>query len=145
MADELFRDHRNGVVQLVRGADDFPRHRRRMRGDAAINLAVEIFDDLGAALVPPILGRRHLRPIGHQQRVGQLERRHFRFVVVCRVGRLAIVPIGSWAQRRDVELIHHPPVVLLGGHFHGWRIVGPREAGAQQKQGESEPHQRPPR
>ncbi len=60
VADELLCDDGDIAVRLVGGAGDFPPHFGGVLGHAAVDLAVEDLDDLGAALVPPHLCGRDL-------------------------------------------------------------------------------------
>ena len=88
-------------------------------GDVVRHEAIDIFrehvDDLGAALFPPHLRRRHLLAVVHRERVGNIGIGiGLRFVVVG-VVRSIFVAAPTRAKRLDAELIHHVLVILVGG------------------------------
>ena len=56
MTDQLFRDDGDIAIGFVGGANDFPIYFGRAGGDAAVDFAVEVFEDFGAALFLPVFG-----------------------------------------------------------------------------------------
>jgi len=56
VADEFFGDDEDVAVGFVGGADEFPIYFRSVGGDAAVDFAVEVFEDFGAAFVLPVFG-----------------------------------------------------------------------------------------
>src|SRR5262249_31215371 len=58
-----FRDDGNVILHFARFGNYFPLHARHIGWDAAIDFAIEILDDLRAALLPPHLRGRHVLTI----------------------------------------------------------------------------------
>ena len=160
MADQLLHDDRD-VAVLLRGLrGDFPSDLGRVLGDPAVNLPVEILDDLRAALVPPGLGRRDLLPVLRDQGVRQVRVGvGLRLVVVGGVGSFPVAAVRALTELLDLEQPHHLLVIFLrgdlgivrrlpGGCF-GRRVLGVAGSGCEgeeQGEGEDRPwHGRAPR
>ena len=50
----------------------FPVYLGRVFGYAAVDLAIEVLDDLGAALIPPHFGRRDLFAVVEDEWIGEV-------------------------------------------------------------------------
>ena len=115
VAQEALGDDGDVADLLLLCVRHFPLDRGHVCGDAAVDLAIEVLDDLGPALAPPLPGGRDLRPIFADQRVGKRERLDLRLVVIGGVRCAPVHAIRALAERRDPQGLHHQPVVLLGG------------------------------
>ena len=124
MAEEdCFGDDGDVFVEFARGADDFPADMRNVGGNAAEDVAVEVFDNLRAALRPPDLRGGDLVAIFEEERIGEGVGADFGFVDVGGVGRFGIA-VGAATKGGDVEEVESALVVLLGGEMDDGREVG---------------------
>jgi hypothetical protein len=94
VADEFFGDDGDVLVHFARGADDFPADVGNLGGNTSENIAVEIVDNLRAALGPPDLSRGDLVAIFEQERIRDGVGTDFGFVDVGGVRRFGIA-VGS--------------------------------------------------
>ncbi len=122
VAHQPLGDDRDAVDLLLLRLGNFPLHLGYVFGDAAVDLAVEVLDDLRPAPGPPLVGGGDLCPILADERVGERERLDLRLVVVGKVRRTAIHPFGTLAERFDPQCLHHQLVVPLAGHLDGVRV-----------------------
>ena len=116
--DELLRDYRDIFVHLPGCADHFPIHLGGRFGRAAVNLAVKILHNLRAALLPPDFRRRDLLAVLQHQRVGRACVDVGLGLVIVRGIRRIGIAIGAAPDRRDVQQVHDPLVILLGRQLH---------------------------
>jgi hypothetical protein len=87
VADEVLGDGGDSAVSSGRGRDELPVDGGDVGGDAAEDLAVEEFDELGAALGLPDFGGLDRLAVVQDERVGQVGPGiGFGLVVVDRVG-----------------------------------------------------------
>ena len=122
--DKLLRDNRDVAVHLLGRRSHLPFHRWRPCGHAAINLPIEVLDDLGAPLLPPRGCRLHRRAVLQHERIRQRRIRvRLRLVEVRRVRCLRV---AAWPapDRRDLKQVHQPSMVLLRGQLDRRRIGG---------------------
>ena len=126
MASELFclgPDHADGLDLF--GLDN-PCHGRDVVGNAAVNFALEAFDNLGSADFPPLLcGGDLLSCIGLEDLRQYGERIGLAFVVVGGV-RTALVCVKGVSDGLDAQLVKHVLVVLLGCESHRLLRIGSR-------------------
>src|SRR6185312_8607999 len=120
MSEKLFGNDRNVAILFVGGGDNFPIYFWSIGGNASVNFAIEVFDDLRTALGPPCLRRFHFLPVVQKQGIWQREGRDFGVIVICRVGRVRVA-VHTAPQGRNVEKTHRSLVVLLGGEVNGRR------------------------
>ena len=71
MADQFLGDDGHVVFRFIRRLDNFPIHLRRDGRHAAVDLAVEVLDNLGPPLVPPLSRRRDFLAIFGHERIRQ--------------------------------------------------------------------------
>ena len=101
-------------VFMFRG-DDGPGDVGDIFGDDAVDVLVEIVDDLRATLLPPHVRSGDFLSIVECERIGQIGPGvGLRLVVICVVGSFRI-SAGAGAQGLDAELVHHILMVLIGG------------------------------
>src|SRR5207247_7421805 len=80
---------------------------------------VEVLDDFPPPALPPHCRRGNLLPVLEHQRVRQVRVGiGLGLVVVGRVRSRAVHAVGSTAELLDVQKLHHPLVILLGGQLH---------------------------
>jgi len=113
MAYELFGNYGDVTILFVSGADNFPIYFWSIGGNAAINFAIEVFNDLRTALGPPHLCRFNFFTILQLQRIWEREWRNFGIIVICRVRRICIA-VSPTPQSSDMEQVHGALMVLLG-------------------------------
>ncbi len=123
MPDEFFRDHRDIFVHLPGCADHFPIHFGRGFGRAAVNLPVKLLHNLRAALLPPDLRRRDLLAVFQNQRIGKARVNVGLGLVIVRGIRRIGITVGAAPDRRDVQQVHDPLVILLGRELHRRRRI----------------------
>ena len=123
VADELFCDDGDVAVGFVGGVDEFPFYFGSVGGNAAVDFAVEVFDDFGAAVFPPHLwSGGFFWPLIVIRGSGRSEiRRNFSSFKIGRVWRSGI-PVGTAAQCGDVQFVHDSLVVFFGGELNGLRV-----------------------
>ena len=127
VADEFFGDDGDVAIEFVGGANDFPLYAGSVGGDSAVDFAVEVFEDFGAALFLPVLRRFHRLAVFEDERIGERGvGAGFGFVVVGEVVARVRGAVGGRADFFDVEQIHEALVVLVGGEVGGRRIGGRR-------------------
>ena len=120
VADEVFCDDGDVAVGFVGGVDEFPLYVRSVGGDAAVDFAVEVFEDFGAAFFLPVLGGFDGFSILKDERIGEWGvGAGFGFVVVGEVVGGVGGAVGAGADFFDVEEVHEALVVLLGGEVGG--------------------------
>jgi hypothetical protein len=120
VADEFFGDDGNVFVHFALGTDDFPADTGNVGGNAAKDIAVEVLDDLRAALRPPDLSRGDLVTILEEERVGEGVGADFGFIDVGG-GRFGIA-VGAATKRTDVEEVESALMILFGGEVDDGRI-----------------------
>jgi hypothetical protein len=132
VADEFFCDDGNVFVYFARGADNFPADLRNVRGNAPENVAVEVVDNLRAALGPPDLRGGDLVTIFEDERIGKGVLADFGFVHVGGVRRFGIA-VGSATKRSDVQEVEGALMILVGGEVDDGRKVGGRLLGEEDR------------
>src|SRR5271168_4535497 len=86
-----------------------------MLGDAAVNFAVEHFDDLRTALLPPHFWGGDLFAVVQYESIGQSRKGiGLGLVVVGEHGIGRVRPIAARTERGDVQLFHHLLMVGFG-------------------------------
>ena len=129
VARQLLHDDRHAAERVVRRRRHLPRDLRHVLRHAAEHFAIEVLDDLRAALAsstsPPIVTFLPFFSVSTSGRSGYGI--GGRLVVVGVVGRL-LVAARARAQLRDAELLHHVLVVFRGSprlrHRHAGRDLG---------------------
>ncbi len=119
MPEKLLADDRMRTHLCFRRLGDFPGHFRRVLRNAAQHFAVEVFDDLRPALIPPHGRRRDLLAVLQRKNVGQIRVRIRRGLIVVGMIRRVFVAAGAGAQGLDAELVHHVLMVLRRGPVLG--------------------------
>src|ERR1700674_717028 len=112
MPEKLLADDRMAPNRCFDGLHYFPRHLRSVLRDAPENLALEVFDDLRSALIPPDAGLANPFAVLELQYVRQIRVRIRQRFVVVGVIRRAFVAARSRTPRLDSELIDHVPMIL---------------------------------
>jgi hypothetical protein len=100
-----------------------PTHRRHMGRDATDYLALEVFDNLGASLVPPLFGCCDRLPVFQRERIRQISVRiGLRFLVIRVMG---VLFISTWSRTKgfDTQLIHHVLMILFRSPVHRRRLL----------------------
>src|ERR1700753_84486 len=116
----MFCDDGDVAVGFVGGVDEFPFHVGCVGGDAAIDIAVEIFKYFGAALLVPVVGGLDWFSIFEDEGIGQGGVwAGFGFVIVGEMVGGVGGAIGGGTDFGDVEEIHEALVVLVGGEVGG--------------------------
>ena len=111
MPDQRLRDERDPTNGAFGGPGHLPGDFGHVGRDAAIDLALEVFEDLGTPLSPLLRGG-DLRPILHLERIGHgwhpvISGRFFE----ARAGLGTAALAG--AKRLDAKLIHHVLMVVI--------------------------------
>src|SRR4029077_2505251 len=132
MADEFFGDDGDVFVQFARGADDFPADMRNVRGNPTKDIAIEVPDDLRAALRPPDLHGGDLVTIFEDERIRDGVGADFGFVDVGGVGGFGIA-VGSATKRSDVQEVEGALMILVGRQVDDGRKVGGRLLGEEDR------------
>src|SRR6266581_5760592 len=102
---------------------DGPSDGRHVLRDVANDFALEVFDNFGAALLPPHLRGGGLLAVLQRESIGQVRKRiRFGLVVICMIG-VFLVSAWTGTKRFDAELVHHVLMVFLGGPVHRGREV----------------------
>jgi len=125
VADEFFGEDGDVLVHFARGADDFPADLGNVGRNTSENIAVEIVDNLRAALGPPDLSRGDLVAIFEEERIRDGVRADFGFVDVGGVRRFGIA-VGSATKRSDVQEVEDALMILVGVQVDDGRKVGGR-------------------
>ena len=119
VADEALGDGGDSVLGAGCGGGDLPANGGDVGGNAAKNLAVEEFDQFGAALGGPDLGGGDGLAVVENERIGQVGPGiGLRLVPVDGVGAGAVLR-DAGTQRGDVEEVEHVLVVLHGAELDG--------------------------
>ena len=116
-ANQFPADDRPSAHLELLGAVDAPRHLGHVLRDAADHFAIELFDDLGAALLPPRLGAGDLPAVLQRQDFRQVGIRVRERLVVVGVVRRGFVAARTRTERLDSELILH--VLVVGRRRRG--------------------------
>ena len=119
MAEEIFGDDGDVAVFFGGSAGYLPSYCGSVFRNAAENLAVEGFDDFGAALIPPHFRGGDRFAVVQLQRVGKiLWRSDLGLVIVRGIGGVGVA-VRTAAERSDVEKVHEALMILFGGQVHG--------------------------
>ena len=106
--DRMRADFR--VIRLF----NLPGNRGDVCRNAADNLSLKIFDDLGPSLFPPFLCGSYLFPVLQRQDFGKDWKRVGETLVVIRViGRL-FISARTRPQLLDSKLVHHMLMIIIG-------------------------------
>jgi len=112
MSNHLAADNRMSAHRALRRVDHRPRHLRDSARYATEHFAIEVFDDLGTALLPPHVSRRDLLAVLQRQDFRKVWKWIGRRFVVVRVIGCGLVAARTRTQRADAELRQHVLVVL---------------------------------
>jgi hypothetical protein len=138
VSDEAPGDDGDSGVDAGGGGDDLPGDFGDVGGDAAVDFAVEGFDDLGTALGPPEFGRGDGLAVVEDEGVGQVGPGvGLRLVVVGEAGGVGIGTDGG-AEGGDVEEVEEALLVVGGGERGGVRRGLGEEGGEQEREREDE-------
>ncbi len=124
VANELFTSNRqsahDAVGDLLRHS---PAHRRDALRHPANDFALEVLEDLGAALLPPLLGGCHFLAISQGERVGEIGVRIGLLLIVIGTIGSAGAAAGAGPEPDDPQLLHHILMVLGIRPLQSWRGV----------------------
>jgi hypothetical protein len=119
VTDDFLRDDGDIVVYFIGGVGYFPMHLGDVRRDTPVNLFVEVLHNFWPAFLPPDLSARYLLSVLQHQWVGEGRiGRGLRLIEISGMGRFGVA-VWTAPQRRDVEQIQSPLMILLGGELHG--------------------------
>ena len=105
---KLFGDGIDIAILALSGVGYLPLDLGDVPGHAAVDFAIEILHDFGAALIPPLLGAGDLLAVFESQGVGIIGIGiGLRLVIIGVIGGLFVVAVGSAAEGGEMELIHH--------------------------------------
>ena len=113
MSGQLLLNNRENTCLRIGRTFHCPGHFRDIGRNAADHLALEVFDNLRAALIPPLFRRRNLLPALQCERIGQVSIWIGLRLIVVGMIRVLFIPARARTERCDPQLIHHVLMVLF--------------------------------